>query len=269
MQGTSQITEAIRSIIQHIECIPYRWPEGDDMPAACKLFQWVAVWNNQLQQWKAGKGFPVQRPCCFVELNLGPAAAMGRGVTLYRDVKIMLHIVDWQVDAGDGTLDQNLQVITWRDLLKTNMERFFPQHCGAMTTLSEEQDYAHTGVYHYIITFRTSLSDLQGSWMNPGQNTVILTSPPGGTGTLWGFEPTINLDDESDWPPPPPSPPPHGGGGFSGGGHSGGGEAPGTGGGGSITGGGHSGGGEAPGTDGGGSVTGGGGIAHNPSVDLK
>jgi len=201
------------------------------MPEACKLFQWVAVWNNQVQQWKAGKGFPVQRPCCFIELDLGQAAAMGRGVTLYRDVKIICHIVDWQVDAGDGTLDQNLQVITWRDLLKTNLERFFPRHCGAMTTLNEQQDYAHTGVYHYIITFKTSLSDLQGSLLDPAQTSVILTPPPGGDGTLWGFEPTINLDDESSWPPPPPPPPLHGGSGLAGGGHGGGGEAPGAGGG--------------------------------------
>ena len=234
--SAGQITEAINSIIQHVENIPYRWPDGEDMPARDRLFQWVAMWNNQVRQWKTGKGFPVQRPCCFAELNLGPAAAMGRGVTLYRDVQVIFHIVDWQVDAGDGTLDQNLQVITWRDLLKMNMERFFPRHCGAMTTLKEEQDYEHTGVYHYIITFKTSLSDLQGSWLNPDQHEVILTPPPGGTGTLWGYEPTITIDDESSWPPPPPpSPPPHGGSGLAGGGHGGGRTDPSTGGGGGLT----------------------------------
>ena len=149
---------------------------------------------------------------------MGPAAVMGMGVTLYRDVKIICHIVDWQVDAGDGTLDQNMQVMIWRDLLKRSLERFFPRHCGAMTTLSEEQDYAHTGLYHYFITFKTSFSDLQGSVLNPGQGSVILTPPPGGDGTLWGYEPTINPDDAADWPPPPPSsPPPHGGSGLTGG----------------------------------------------------
>ena len=202
MESTSQITAAIESLITQIESIPYTWPAGTDMPAGDHLFQWVAMWNNQVAQWKAGKGFPVQRPCCFIELNMGPAAAMGMGVTLYRDVKIICHIVDWQVDAGDGTLDQNLQVIVWRDLLKTSLDRFFPRHCGAMTTLSEEQDYAHTGVYHYFITFKTSFSDLKGSVLDTVQTSVILTPPPGGDGTQWGYEPTINLDDESSWPPP-------------------------------------------------------------------
>ena len=207
----SQQLEAIKSIAKRVKSIPYTWPGGEDMPAPGALFQWVAIWNNQIRQWKTGKGFPVQRPCCFIEMDLGQASAMGLGVTLYRDVKIKFHIVDWQVDAGDGTLDQNAEVFIWRDLLKTNMERFFPQHCGAMTTLNEEQDYEHTGVYHYMITFKTSLSDLQGSVLDPDQTTVILTPPPGPDGSLWGWNPTLNLDDESSWPPDDSGGPPPGG----------------------------------------------------------
>ncbi len=203
-QSVSQLVQAIGSIITQVENVPYTWPDGMDMPAPQQLFQWVAIWNTQVKQWSTGKGFPVQRPCCFIETGLGAACSMGRGVTLYRDVKIKFHIVDWQVDAGDGTLDQNVEVFTWRDLLKTNMERFFPLHCGAMTAINEEQDYEHTGVYHYIITFKTSFSDLKGSWLDPAQELVVLTPPPGGPGGEWGLEPTLNLDDESSWPPPMP-----------------------------------------------------------------
>ena len=199
----SQIVDAINSIMTQVENIPYTWPVGVDMPAAGKLFQFVTIWNNQIKQWSTGSTFPVQSPCCLIETDLGTASAMGRGVTLYRDVKIKFHIVDWQLDAGDGTLDQNLEVFAWRDLLKTYMERFFPLHCGAMTTFCEEQDFEHTAIYHYKITFKTSLSDLKGSWLDPGQTTVVLTPPPGGAGSEWGWQPTINLDDESSWPPPP------------------------------------------------------------------
>lgn len=212
-----QVTEAINSIITKVQSIPYTWPAGTDVSVPGKLFQWVAIWNNQVRLWETGSSFPAQTPCCFIETDLGKAALMGLGITLYKEVKIIFHIVDWQVDAGDGTLDQNLEVFTWRDLLKTNMELFFPLHCGAMVTINEEQDYNHTGVYHYIITFKTSFSDLQGSVLNPDQQTVILTPPPTLPDNQWGFNPTINIDDQSSWPPSPdpPTPPVPGGGGPS------------------------------------------------------
>lgn len=191
----SQIIDVITSLITQVSNIPFTWLVGQDMPVAGQLFQWVAVWNNQLKQWKTGKGFPVQRPCCFIELDLGKAQSMGLGVSLYADVCIKLHIVDWEIDEGNGTLDQNLEVYGYRDLLKTAMSKFFPLHCGCLNMISEDQDYEHTGVYHYIIEFKTSFSDLQGSILNPDQTQIILTPPPM-PANQWGLNSEINFVDE-------------------------------------------------------------------------
>lgn len=193
--ATSQLKEFIDSIKLQISNIEYVWPSGQDITMPGKLFQWVARWNDQIKQWKTGKGFPTQKPCCFVEVDKGKAASMGLGVSLYKDVCVKVHLIDWQIDAGDGTLDENVEVEFYRDATITALSKFFPLHGGCLNMESEDQDYEHTGVYHYIIEFKTSFSDLQGSILNPDQTQIILTPPPM-PANQWGLNSEINFVDE-------------------------------------------------------------------------
>ena len=180
----SQVVEFVNSIMTKVSQIPYTW--SVEQPDQTRLFQWVAMWNNQIRQWKDKMSFPVAKPACFLQIDLGDAMNMGLGVTLYQNVDIKLHIVDWQMDAGDGTIDQNLEVYVWRDLLKTHMENFFPLHGGCVTQTSEEQDYEHTDVYHYVVNFVCSMTDLKGGILDPDQENWIIKEPP--TNVIMTFE---------------------------------------------------------------------------------
>lgn len=69
--ATSQVINAINSMLDRLAAIPFDWnaylntiSNGfitiTDMPDATKLFQNLAVWNNQSRQWKYKKGCPLQ-----------------------------------------------------------------------------------------------------------------------------------------------------------------------------------------------------------------
>lgn len=204
-------------MLDRLAAIPFDWDTylntisgglftGTDMPDKTKLFQNLAQWNNQPKHWETGKGMPTTKPCCYVQPVFGKATKLGLGVTLYPDFIFKVHIIDWQKDgfneAGgtDGTneliggLDQNLEIYHWRDLVKVQLQLFFPKNCGALTIIDEEEDIDHLNLNHYILSFKTSFSDLQGSILNPDQTQVIYVDPPQPAGQF-GFDPTINLVD--------------------------------------------------------------------------
>lgn len=194
--ATSLLNNAIQSVLTQLMAIPYTWPPlmpnelTADMPLPTKLFQWGEIWNNQVRQWAEGKGFPNSKPCTFVETRLGRSMKMGGGMTLFPDCVFRVHIVDWQIDAGNGNVGQNTEIFNWRDLVKTNMQQFFPLQCSALTEAGEEQDYEHNDIYHYCIDFKCSFTDLKGGQYDPDQTKIIGVDPPGGQ---WPLHDTINF----------------------------------------------------------------------------
>lgn len=196
--ATSQIKSAIQSILTQLGAIPYAWPVRPnnmtaDMRLPDKLFQWSEIWNNQVKQWKEGKGFPNTKPCVFAEARPGRAMKLGLGATMFPDCVFRVHIVDWQIDAGDGRgIGQNTEIFAWRDLVKTSLQLFFPLQCGAMTQESEEEDTEHTDIYHYVMDFKCAFTDLKGGPLDPDQTSIIAVDPPGGQ---WGLNQNINIVD--------------------------------------------------------------------------
>lgn len=145
---------------------------------------------------------PATRPCCYVEPMFGKSLKMGLGLTLYPEFVFRIHIIDFQDDgfyeAGGtsgtneliGGLDQNLEIYKWRDLVKVQLQLFFPVSCGALSICNEKEDTEHGGIYHYILDFKTSFSDLKGSVLDPDQTTVIYEDPPQPAGQF-GLNDTI------------------------------------------------------------------------------
>lgn len=193
--ATSMIKIAIQSVLTQLAGIAYVWPVRDrnavaDMPLPNNLFQWNEIWNNQVRQWKEGKGFPNTKPCVFVEAILGRSMKMGLGVTLFPDCIFRVHIVDWQVDAGNGDVGQNTEIFAWRDLVKSSLQIFFPRYCGALTQASEQEDTEHTDIYHYVMDFKCAFTDKKGGPLDPDQTAIIGVDPPDGQ---WGLHDTINF----------------------------------------------------------------------------
>lgn len=171
-----------------VAAIPYTWTVP--MPDKTKLFQWIDIWNDQIGQKQEGKFSPTCTPCLYIEIQLGNAMNMGQNISLYNEVKIILHIVDWQLDgyayqggtsgtneriAGLGT---NLEIFTWRDLTKTYMDNFRAGNFGAMTEVEEKQDFHHDGIYHYTMEFKTSFTDLKATYFDPNQVAWAIKEPP-------------------------------------------------------------------------------------------
>jgi len=124
--------------------------------------QYVVVWNNQLQylEDQTIEAFPF--PCAFVELVPQSFNQLGAGFQ-QTDLDIKIHIGHEEYDANNGYMEQNLSVFDVRDLVVKKLSLYKPNMCAEMFKINEKQDYTHTGVYHYILTYRTGLIDSTAS----------------------------------------------------------------------------------------------------------
>jgi len=120
--------------------------------------QYVVVWNNQLQylEDQTIEAFPF--PCAFVELVPQSFNQLGAGFQ-QTDLDIRIHIGHVEYDANNGNMEENLSVFDIRNLVFKKLSLYKPTMCSELFKISEEQDYEHTDIYHYILTFRTGLID--------------------------------------------------------------------------------------------------------------
>lgn len=140
-------------------------------------YEHVAVWNDQLNRMENAEGLSLPFPALYVEIIPQEYNALALGVTS-SDLSIRLHVCHQQLDAGDGTFDQNLDVFDLRDKTKIKFQLFKPSNCGSMIQVGEEQDYEHGNVYHYILEFKTHFIDTKGSPLDPTDGTWIEHEPP-------------------------------------------------------------------------------------------
>jgi hypothetical protein len=176
----SCILDAVNSVLAQIGAIPFDWAavQGAEKSREANLFQLVRVWNNQVAREAAGEGYTFEKPAGFLEMQMPEAQQLLENVTI-SEVIWRLHLVDVELDAGDDTgMDQNLSVFGYRDQAKQTMVGFQPTNCSTLFFTGETQDYDHTGVYHYILEFKSSFTDTKGSRLDPDQTKEIYTGPP-------------------------------------------------------------------------------------------
>ena len=128
--------------------------------------KYVRMWNNQIAQCYDEKGQRVESfpmPAAFLEITTGEIKQLGDGSQHYDPLMITVHLLHWQLDAGDGTFEQNLDVFGIKDEIYTVLQDFVPTVTGfgfsRLWRVSEKQDYDHPGVYHHITTFQSSMLD--------------------------------------------------------------------------------------------------------------
>lgn len=174
---------ATKSVVDQLAAIPYNWklntPNVPFPAAKAKpntLFQQALVFNSQIQRQLEGEAIPSDYPQAFVQPILGKPTKLGQ-VWLYENAVFRVHLADWFLDDQEGGLDQNYEVFAWRDLVRANLEVFFPQYCSAMTEVNEDEDFNHGGVYHMVIDFKCAFTDLKGGILDPDQTKVIEVDP--------------------------------------------------------------------------------------------
>lgn len=181
------LLDCINSVLAALNAIPYTWSDPQNRPA--NLFQLVAMWNDQVKREQSGEGYTFAKPACFIEIMPIEWQQLNLGVNTC-DLKIKFHLVAEQLDAGDGTMDQNLQFITYRDLLMQKINGFVPAYCGALSSTNEYFDYEHNNVYHLCVEMNAAFVDVKGS---PTEDWVAKEPD---TGVDITAEYVINLDNQ-------------------------------------------------------------------------
>lgn len=121
------------------------------------VFSNVEIYNSQIDRVRLGK-IAINYPSLYIEIKNQNPINLGRRLNRM-DLAIRFHIVMVELDAGNGSMDQNLSVFKLRDLVNTTYVNFTPTDCSTISNLVEYQDYKHTNLYHYIISMKCHWTD--------------------------------------------------------------------------------------------------------------
>ncbi len=124
------------------------------------IFKNIAVFNDQPKRLGNPKTAGTWlTPSIFVEMKFDEVLNLGRALNA-EDITYYIHIVMQQLDAGNGTLDQNLYIFTLRDLVHKCLCGWTPfDQAGPLRYKYEKQQYNHTNLYEYIIEYQNHYFD--------------------------------------------------------------------------------------------------------------
>lgn len=177
--ATSGILNMVNSTLAAMGNIPLDWSviDGAEKSRPTLLFQLVRMWNDQIKQEKSGNGYLFEKPAAFLQLLPGTSSQVGDNISM-TDYIFRVHVVDMQLDAGDGLgMDQNLAVYSYRDLVVQAIAGFQPVNCSTLFIVDEQPDYEHDNVFHYTIDFKGNFTDTKGSDQDPDQTKYIYKAP--------------------------------------------------------------------------------------------
>jgi hypothetical protein len=121
--------------------------------------QFVAIWNNQLAEDLEGQIYSFPKPAAFVEaITPNPWMPLGLGYS-QSDVIFAIHIVHEEYDAGNGNYEQDTNVYDLKTKVNQLLTYFVPTQGGRLMKISEQQDYNHNNLYHYIIQYTCGVID--------------------------------------------------------------------------------------------------------------
>jgi hypothetical protein len=129
----------------------------------------VTIWNNQFEYMENGEMYSFPFPCAFVEVGADAFEQLGSNYQA-TDLTIKIHI--GQDFYNGANIDENLTIFVLRDLVNSKLSRFKPTTAGDLVKIGETQDFQHSNVYHYEMTFKTHYID------NTNVSAEILTTPP-------------------------------------------------------------------------------------------
>jgi hypothetical protein len=142
---------------------------------------YVRVWNDQVSLMDRGEIYSYPNLACFVEIVLAKNG-LGLGI-VGGDINIRFHIVHTELDAQDGTMEQNLTVFQWRDELISSLTYLENSSLSGFQLVGEQPDYNHSNVYHYVVELIAHYIDTTGDvtkdWIVKDPPTDLLV-----TGTL-------------------------------------------------------------------------------------
>ena len=134
---------------------------GTDVPEV--LF--IHMWNNQVERLKEENEEGISTylfriPATLIEfVSPMEIQQLGNGVQLYDPLIIRIHFLHNLLDAGDGTMEQNLEVFDLKNKVYKSLQGFEPTGAVAFVRVAEEQEYDHPNLYHFMMDFQTNFVD--------------------------------------------------------------------------------------------------------------
>lgn len=129
---------------------------------------YVEPYNNQWEDWKgeSPKMRQIPIPCVLVEwIKPIPVKQLGSGVKLYEPLRIRIHIIQKQLDQGDGTVDANLNIYDLQEQVYLALEKWNPQTStplvkgSLMVMVEQEPDENYNQLYNWRMVFETTYMD--------------------------------------------------------------------------------------------------------------
>ena len=112
----------------------------------------VAVWNNQFEYIEDGSSYFLPMPCLLVELQNNSPQSIG-SFAQGADLDVTVHIGQEYYNGYNHLIDENFTIFALRDAVHKSLSTFQSSKSSIFVKVSEEQDFTHTNVYHYKITF--------------------------------------------------------------------------------------------------------------------
>jgi len=165
----SGIKQPMLDVINKLKTISWLNNSGQTPPL------YSEVWNNHFKYLEKGDIYNFPMPAAFVEVQTPEAFnQLGYGI-VEADITFRIHFIMEELDAGDGSNDQNLNVFGLRDAINKALTHFQPTACSLLMRVAERQDFDHDNLYVYEVDFRCSFIDDTGSTYPTNENAQQLT----------------------------------------------------------------------------------------------
>ena len=126
------------------------------------LIKFCQVWNDQLKWEMEGQLYDYLKPAVFIEFDSpNPISQLGNGVQQFDPLMVRLHIIHEYYNAidGNGVQEQNLEVFAVKQRIYQMIQKFEPDYAVAFVRSSEQQQYDHNMLYHYVQEYKTNFID--------------------------------------------------------------------------------------------------------------
>lgn len=144
----------LQSIITYILTLTDN--NGDTLIKYCK--EWNEQYSDIIKDKDVETMFPM--PAAFIEYEAPEGAVqLGAGVQSWDPLNITLHILHWQLDAGGGDMEQNLEVYDLVAAIHLKMQLYSSNGCVPMVCVEQSPDIGHGNVRHFTLKYKTNLID--------------------------------------------------------------------------------------------------------------
>jgi hypothetical protein len=119
----------------------------------------VRLWNNQVRLSEEGQQIPFQFPAVFIDFPSISWKSLGKGTQITDEgFTVRLYICFSSFHTSEN--EEDLEVFTLRSEVYLALQDYKVTGGGKLDRISEATDTSHTGMYMWVMDFKTSYQDI-------------------------------------------------------------------------------------------------------------